>query len=68
MYFIVFVVGFLFGVFVAVLVARARSIGTLHVEQLDWKQNPLLFLELFKDTDDISFKRYVTLSVHFSHK
>ncbi len=67
MYFIIFIVGFLSGAFVAVIVTRACSVGVLHVEQLYQQEKPYLFLELSNVVDDILTKQYITLHVRLNN-
>ncbi len=61
---IIFVIGALLGFAMSVIISRAKSIGSLRIDRSDSDDNPYLFLELSKDIDDFSEKKYITLKVN----
>lgn len=40
-----------------------KIVGALHIEPAEEDESPMLFLELYKDTGDISGKEFVHLAV-----
>jgi hypothetical protein len=65
MWFIIFLIGYVFGIFAAtaVFVRESRYAGTLRIDRSDPNDKPYIFLELNKGVGDISAKRRVVLKV-----
>ena len=60
---IIFIAGVLIGCIFSVVICRLMSVGSLRIDTSDPDDNPYLFLELSKDVDTVSRKKYVVLKV-----
>ena len=60
---IIFILGVLIGLGVAVATLGIFQIGVLRIDMSDPLDNPYMFLELSKAMNDISSRRYVILRV-----
>ena len=61
---VVFIVGAIFGAILMRNISYSRSIGSLRVDQSYPDEPPYLFLELEKNVNDFSRKKYVLLRVN----
>lgn len=61
---VVFIVGVIFGVILAITTSYSRSVGSLRVDHSCPDEPPYLFLELTKNVDDFSRKKYVLLKIN----
>lgn len=62
-----FLVGFILGAVLSVIILRKKSVGSLKMVYDD-SDGPYLFLELTKDPNSIKDKSYVALKVDISQK
>ena len=69
---IIFGIGILVGTIVTNIILRIFLVGTLLIKISDPNEGPYLFLELSKDTNVLTSKKYIILKVNakslFSHK
>lgn len=60
---IMFVIGFIAGCVVTIIVCRIKSVGSIRIDTSDPEYDPYLFLELSKDIPTVCRKRYISLKV-----
>lgn len=60
---VVFTLGVIFGAILALTTSYSQSVGNLRIDRSDPEEPPLLFLELVKNVNDFSRKKYVLLRV-----
>lgn len=60
---IMFVIGFIAGCVVTIIVCRIKSVGSLRIDTSDPEDDPYLFLELSKDLLTVSRKKYVSIKI-----
>lgn len=61
---VIFIIGFLIGCGIAVIILRPKCIGTLRVDTSD-PDGPFIFLEASRSIDFIASKKSVMLKVNF---
>lgn len=60
---IIFVIGVVIGSIITRIINRPLDIGTLRIDTSD-PDGPFMFLELSKDVDSVTSKKYVILKVN----
>lgn len=60
---LIFLCGVIAGISIAMIIFRIYIVATLRIDRSDPEDGPYMFLELSKDVDKISTKKYVILKV-----
>ncbi len=63
---IIFAIGVVIGSIITRIINRPLDIGTLRIDTFD-PDGPFMFLELSKDVDSVTFKKYVVLKVNLKN-
>lgn len=63
---VIFAIGVLVGCLVSAIIRRVKSVGALRIDTSD-PDGPYIFLELNKDIETVSSKKYVFLRVNLKN-